>query len=183
VNKQAALGISATGGGAEEYKGWLWMTATGAMGLTSNTGNAGLWICDGSTVGTGSIKILLNTTQASFYNTPITADRISYNLYDAGNKTGAFALNCSNGGVQKLTLTGDGTFNLPTNGVEGNGLEVWVKASGADRVLTLNASIQLPSYTGVTSPITITSGKTNHMKFHYFGSTWVLSSNVGEFTI
>lgn len=57
----------------------------------------------------------------------------------------------------RVTLGGNRTLAVPADGTDGQRIFIEVLASGAQRTLTLHASILLSA--GITSPITIPSGK------------------------
>ena len=100
--------------------------------------------------------------------------------YNAGNITGTVTLSYSNGKFQKAALTGDITLNA-SNGVEGASLRLWLTASGADRNLSFNTAVKIPSDSGISLPKTLTSGKSYIVLLQNNGSSWWLTSLVGGF--
>ena len=102
--------------------------------------------------------------------------------YNAGNLAGpTAALDYANGLFQKAALTGNVSLNVPSSGVEGARLELWLTASGANRALDLNASIKTPTDSAISFPKTLTSGKSYDIVLRYNGSSWWLASLVGGF--
>jgi len=80
-------------------------------------------------------------------------------------------VNASSGNNVKITATGALTLAVPTNPTDGQMLIIAVLASGAARVVTLAAGIQLT--TGLTATITPASGKVAFIGIRYS----VLSGN------
>lgn len=78
----------------------------------------------------------------------------------------------STGDNFKCTATGALTINAPTNPSDGQALVVEVLASGAQRIVTLQAAIVL--LTSTAGPLTIASGKIGFITLRYS----VLASNV-----
>jgi hypothetical protein len=71
---------------------------------------------------------------------------------------GAIAINANTvGDSVDSTLTGDATLDVPTNGAAGQVIQGTCHASGAQRVLTFNASYG--RLTGIAATLTIPSGK------------------------
>jgi hypothetical protein len=68
-------------------------------------------------------------------------------------------------------------------GADFDQIDLWLTATGADRTLTLNGSIQRPSDSAVTFPVTIAAGKGARLKFERHGSTWMLVSLVKSYTL
>lgn len=101
--------------------------------------------------------------------------------YDAGNITGTTTLDYANGAFQKASLTGNVTLAVPSNGAEGTPLRLLLTASGADRTLSLNGSILLPTDSGIAFPKSLTSGKKYVVLLQHNGTAWMLISLVGGF--
>jgi len=78
----------------------------------------------------------------------------------------------------KLSMTGDATLAIPTNGSEGNRLFIAVTASGADRTLTLNGSYRLT--TGTSATIVIPNSKTQYIGLRYNGTYWAVIASTQE---
>lgn len=78
----------------------------------------------------------------------------------------------------KLSMTGDATLAVPTNGAEGNRLFIAVTASGADRTLTLSGSYRLT--TGTSATIVIPNTKTQYIGLRYNGSAWAVIASTQE---
>ena len=85
----------------------------------------------------------------------------------------------------RVILTGPLTLNLPTSGADGDRVKLWLTASGADRVLTLNASYKIPSSSILVSPVTITSGKKAKLLLEYDatlnGGQWEVTSFINGY--
>jgi hypothetical protein len=83
-------------------------------------------------------------------------------------------LDASTGNAFKITATGALTLGVPTNPTDGQMLFVEVLASGAQRVVTLNASIVLTG--GIPSTLTITSAQVGVIGLRYSvlrGNVWL----------
>ena len=87
--------------------------------------------------------------------------------------------------IQRIIATGDLTINIPTGGTDGANLELWITASGADRQLTLNAGIKIPTSSVFTSPQVISSGKKAKLLLQYDatlnGGQWELTSFINGY--
>lgn len=74
--------------------------------------------------------------------------------------------------------TGDVTFPVPTNGTDAQVLQLSFLASGAQRIVTFNASIQ--RLTGIAAAQTVPSGKVLRAAIRYCGygsvNAWILES-------
>lgn len=101
--------------------------------------------------------------------------------FNAGNITGATTLDWANGEFQKAALTGNVTLNAPSNGAEGSRLELWLTPSGANRTLSLHASILIPSDSGVSFPKTLTNGDLYIVTLRHNGTAWMLVTLVGGY--
>lgn len=107
--------------------------------------------------------------------------RATTSPYAVGNITGAVTLAASNGPLQSASLTGDVTLAVPTGGAVGRKLELWLTASGASRILTLNASIKIQSESAPTLPHTLSSGLMYIVEFKHNGTNWMLYSLRGGY--
>jgi len=116
---------------------------------------------------------------SSFF--PIGSETVSVIPYNAGNITGSTTLNTANGAFQKAALTGDVTLNAPTGGSEGLKLELWLTPSGANRNLSLNVAILIPTDSAISFPKTLTSAKTYIVLFKHNGTAWMLASLIGGY--
>lgn len=76
------------------------------------------------------------------------------------------------------SLGSDRTLAPPSNPVNGANVVIAALASGAQRVLTIDSGIKLT--TGITSPITIASGKTQYLGLRYNGTSWFLIASTQE---
>ena len=102
--------------------------------------------------------------------------------HDIGSLSGSFTPDLNNGFFQKVQITGDSTIGVPTNGTEGAKLELWITpSSAADRTVSLNAAIKIPSDSGITFPKTLTKDKTYIVLLKYNGTAWFLVSFVGGY--
>lgn len=119
----------------------------------------------------GVTELLANSIQAVGGSTP----------YAAGNVTGATTLDVANGKFQVATVTGNLTLNPPANGVEGSRLELWLTPSGANRNLSLHASILIPSDSAVSFPKTLTNGDLYIVTLRHNGTAWMLVTLVGGY--
>jgi hypothetical protein len=85
----------------------------------------------------------------------------------------------------RYTITGNMTLAEPSFGQDGHRIKLWVVASGADRVLTLNSLIKIPSSSAFTSPVTILSGKKAKLLLEYDaslnGGQWELTSFINGY--
>lgn len=91
----------------------------------------------------------------------------------------------------RVTMTGALTLNVPTfpggvsAGGDGDRIRLWLVASGADRVVTLNAGIKIPGSSVFTSPVTISSGQKAKLLLEYDaslnGGQWELTSFINGF--
>lgn len=95
--------------------------------------------------------------------------------------TTTLTIDASTGDMHHITATGNPAFAVPTNPTNGQIITVAILASGADRTVTLNASIL------ITGPYTaanvITSGKVGWFRFSYTtlgSSAWRLLSFVSD---
>ena len=155
--------------------------------VTANTGNLPLNVTSGAlsfvpstgvlsaTGFSGSGASLTNLSAAAIVTTPI--------AIAGGEVVGAnITPVITNGLYRKYSMGGDFTLKAPvTTPAEGMRWECWFTASGADRALTFDAAILIPSDSGFTSPKTLTSGKTYVVLLKYNGSAWMLTSIVGGF--
>jgi hypothetical protein len=81
----------------------------------------------------------------------------------------------------KITATGALAIAVPTGGIDGQNLVIEVLASGANRVVTLNASIALT--TGQAAAYTIVSAKVGFIALRYSalsGNVWICTSMTQE---
>ena len=85
----------------------------------------------------------------------------------------------------RIILTGNLTLNLPTGGADGDRVKLWLTASGADRVLTLNAGYKIPASSVFASPVIIPSGKKAKLLLEYDGTQnggqWELTSFINGY--
>ncbi len=102
-------------------------------------------------------------------------------FYDLGSISGAISLNYNNGKWQKGSLTGNVTINPPSNGFEGATIKFHLTASGANRNLSFNASILIPSESSFTSPKTLNSGELYIVQIEHNGTNWMLTTLVGGY--
>lgn len=90
--------------------------------------------------------------------------------HDAGNLTGASAIDWNNGNAQKGTLTGNATLTL-SNGVAGATYLLRLAQDGTgSRVVTWPAAVHWPSGTAPT--LTTTASKVDVFTFYYNGSVY-----------
>jgi hypothetical protein len=92
---------------------------------------------------------------------------------------------CAEGLRRKVTCTGNVTLNAPTNARDGMTWEGTFHASAADRTITLNAAIKVPSgFSGVENPTTIPSGARWFVQLKYNGdmAAWWLTAWTGGFS-
>jgi hypothetical protein len=87
----------------------------------------------------------------------------------------------NDGWYRKVTLTGAATLNPPANGVDGIKWKARFTASGADRTLTLNSAIKVPSLSSFAGSQVIASGKTWILQLEYNGSAWILETLIGGY--
>lgn len=116
------------------------------------------------TLGTGS-------TQAAAGNHSHAAALVPW-APQTGTDGATITLDSSLGTFFRVSLAGDRTLAVPTNGTDGQRLLVEALASSAQRILTLNASILL--IVGAATPITIPSGKRWFGGLLRSSSTWYL---------
>ena len=111
----------------------------------------------------------------SLKRTPVS---VNYDSTITPSISGAFSL-------KRIIATGDLTIAVPTGGTDGANLELWITASGADRSLSLNAGIKVPTSSVFTSPQTISSGKKAKLLLQYDatlnGGQWELTSFVNGY--
>jgi hypothetical protein len=100
--------------------------------------------------------------------------------FNAGNITGATDLDRAAGSKQTAAATGNVTLNV-ISGVDFDSLDLFLTASGADRTINVDASVKIPSDTGLTLPSTITSGKGCRVRFEKHGADWCLVSLVKSY--
>jgi hypothetical protein len=97
--------------------------------------------------------------------------------YNAGNLTGAVTLNALNGLVQRGTLTGDVGLSNITGQPAASTFTLIVAASGADRLLTLAASmIDLRDGQG-SKALTVRNGQTLVLEMAYSGLNWYYATS------
>lgn len=97
------------------------------------------------------------------------------------NLSGNVIVDRAEGSRQTLVLTGAVTLLPFLGGYDGQELRLRLKASGADRTVSLDAAIRRPSLSGSTWPMTLTSGKAYNTLFVYNESAWELVSFVGGY--
>lgn len=102
--------------------------------------------------------------------------------YNAGNVSGDVVFVVSDGEIQKASLTDSAVVQVPSGGSEGSELELRLTASGANRNLSFNANIEIPSDSAVSFPKTLTSGKTYIVKLKRGATKWALVTLVGGIT-
>jgi hypothetical protein len=85
--------------------------------------------------------------------------------------------------VQRIIVTGALTLLPPAVGVDGQKVTAWLNASGADRAVTLDASIIISSDSSVTSPFTVVSGTKAVLELQYDATLaeWELVSLVNGY--
>ena len=108
---------------------------------------------------------------------------IAYTPVNTGNISGSTVIDYSIGNFQQVVLTDSSSLMPPINGTIGSRLELWLKATGSNQELSLDAAIVIPSDSAVSFPKTLTMDKTYIMLLRQAtdGSTWWLSSLVGGF--
>lgn len=123
-------------------------------------------------------EVVLLKPQASGGSTPSMA-------FTTLTYASTLTIDSSSGSNFRCSLTGDVTIALPTNPTDGASINLWLTASGANRNVTLNAGIVIPTSSVYTSPITITSGKKARYKLQYDsvlnGGQWELISFVNGY--
>lgn len=87
-------------------------------------------------------------------------------------------IDADDSGWQTLVATADTTLSFVGVPVEGQSLVLAITASGADRHVTLPASIVIPASSDVTSPVTVTAGTEMLVELRYraLNSKWRLFS-------
>lgn len=103
--------------------------------------------------------------------------------YDAGDIEGDFEFNRDNSLRQKANVVGDVNLLPPTNGREGHILKLSLTAIGADRALTLDSDILIPSDSGITFPKTLDENNLYILMFEYNGTKWMLQTFVGGYAV
>jgi hypothetical protein len=108
---------------------------------------------------------------------------IAYTPVNTGNISGSTVIDYSIGNFQQVVLTDSSSLMPPINGTNGARLELWLKATGSNQELSLDAAIVIPSDSSVSFPKTLTMDKTYIMLLRQAtdGSTCWLSSLVGGF--
>jgi hypothetical protein len=123
-------------------------------------------------------EVVLLKPQASGSSTPSTA-------YSTLTYAATLTIDSSTGSNFRCALTGDVTIAMPTNPTDGTSINLWLTASSANRNVTLNAGIKIPTSSVYTSPITIASGKKARYKLQYDsvlnGGQWELISFVNGY--
>ncbi len=116
-----------------------------------------------------------------------TAGSLTYNGLPIVGSTAPIALtygasltpNCNDGLYRKVTMTGAATLNAPTNGTDGMKWKARFTASGADRTLTINAAILVPSESTFAGSQVIVSGETWIVQLEHNGTAWMLETLIG----
>lgn len=67
----------------------------------------------------------------------------------------------------RITATGNLTINKPAAGADGDLVKLWITASGADRLLSLQNTIVVPTSSFFGSPQTIANGKKARLTLQY----------------
>ena len=93
----------------------------------------------------------------------------------AGTWTPAVA----NGAFQRGTLTGDLVILVPSDGTEGDRLELRLTASGADRYVAITTDVQIPSDSAIAWPKLLTSGLSYTFLLRRGQTNWRISALVG----
>jgi hypothetical protein len=88
---------------------------------------------------------------------------------------------CAGGLYRKITMTDDAELNPPSNGLDGMKWKGRFTASGADRTLSLDAAIVIPSDSTFAGSKVIPSGETLILQLEYSGSAWWLTTLVGGY--
>ena len=87
--------------------------------------------------------------------------------------------------LYRCILTGNVTIALPTSPSDGDKVRFWLTASGADRVVALNAAIKIPASSSLISafPVTILSGEKAKLMLEYDATRakWELTSFINRF--
>lgn len=123
-------------------------------------------------------EVVLLKPQASGGSTPSTA-------FTTLTYASTLTIDSSSGSNFRCALTGDVTIALPTNPTDGASINLWLTASGANRNVTLDAGIVIPTSSVYTNPITIANGKKARYKLQYDsvlnGGQWELISFVNGY--
>jgi hypothetical protein len=80
----------------------------------------------------------------------------------------------------RIILTGNATIAVPTSGKDTKRIWLWLTASGANRTLTLHASIKIPPSATLTNPVIIASGTKTRLLLEYDQTLnqWELISHI-----
>ncbi len=87
----------------------------------------------------------------------------------------------TDGPLRKCSLSGAATLTPMPYAKEGMSWECWFTAADADRTLTIDPAILLPSSGGFSRTITIPSGKRCIIVLKYDGSAWMLTTQQGMY--
>lgn len=98
-----------------------------------------------------------------------------------GSLGGSNTLDFATGAYQSALVTNALVLMPPTNGTHGARLEVWLKASGADRTLNFDAAVVRPSDSAASFPKTMTSNLTYIVLLRNSSNVWWLTSLVGGY--
>ena len=101
--------------------------------------------------------------------------------YTFGSVSGTITLSASNGILQSGTISAASTLAVPSGGITGSRMEVWLAASGTGQSLALASGIAIPSGSSITFPQELTGGKLYILLLRDTGSEWVLNSFVGGY--
>ena len=122
----------------------------------------------------------LITEKLDFYEAPASTTPSSITYASTITPVGSASLS-----IYRVICTGNLTINLPTGGLDGNKIRLWLTASGADRVVTLNASFKIPSSSTFSSPVTVPNGKKLKLLVEYDGTLnggqWELTSVINGY--
>jgi hypothetical protein len=87
----------------------------------------------------------------------------------------------TDGPLRKCKLSGAATLTPPPYAKEGMHWECWFTAADADRTLTIDPAILLPSAGTFSRAITIPTGKRCIIVLKYDGAAWMLTTQLGMY--
>ena len=77
------------------------------------------------------------------------------------------------------------TLEAPTNPINGSRIEWRITATGGDQTVNFGAGITIPSSSAVTSPITVSNGKTTLILIEYnsYYNVWMMVAYIDQYVM
>lgn len=159
--------------------------ATAASDATTKANAAQSAAATDATTKANAAQAAAEATAAADATTKANAARapLLYNLAYAASLTPDASAYGNRSIIRVTGWNGALTLNPPSNPVDGQVLEFWLTASGADRALTFAAGLIFPDEYTPTNPVTVTSGTKRKVGMQYDATLgrWEIDKNLGDY--